>query len=266
VCKEWKLVWALTTAALIAVWEPDELRFKNHHRALLQTKLPTYVVELSSCGKFILPKADLQVQGWGRFWRKENLLNLLEPLVPDQFDHLIWLDSGVALLESELEPRLEKALQTHTFAQPFSSCDWIGPGGGVEIEWGAYAKGGPDASVGMAWAMKRSTWRSLGGLWAGDILDSTELERAMVGEETSSGAKKWLSQIPTPSFGFAEGQAIHYWHKITKRLSPEKRQELLAQLNYDPTRHLTINSQGVLEITNPEILRFASSYVGQTYA
>ena len=250
----------------MAVWELDDLRLKNHCRALLQTTIPVYVVELSMGRGFQLEGAALRVSSPTRAWRKENLLNLLEPHVPSHFDHLVWLDSGVALWQPDLEARVEKALALATFIQPFSTCDWIGPGGGVELVWRPYCHGGPDASQGLAWAMKRSTWKTLGGLWAGDVLDSTELEHAMIKAPTTPGALAWLAPLGPTSLGYCHGRATHYWHKITKRLTYAQRREVLEGKGFDPALHTGLGPEGTVEILHPEVAAFAASYLGQTYA
>ena len=89
-------------------------------------------VELSFDGGFDLVEEDadrlLRVHGGDRLWQKERLLSLALGALPDDCEHVAWLDADIVFHERDWAERVRDALGRHAVVQVFDRLEEPGPG------------------------------------------------------------------------------------------------------------------------------------------
>ncbi len=121
-------------------------------------------------------------------WHKENLLNLVEKMVPEEYDAIAWIDADIWFQRLDWYDATREALEKYGVVQMFEKLVLTGQDGrpnGIVASAG-YA-GELDVcrtSPGFAWAARRSLWHSGGGLY----------ERAVIGGGDMLNAGAWLGK------------------------------------------------------------------------
>ncbi|MGH9496628.1 MAG: hypothetical protein ACRD3B_16625 [Candidatus Sulfotelmatobacter sp.] len=98
-------------------------RLRNYRIFRANLATPLAVVELSLNGKFELSKSDaeivVQITGGDVLWQKERLLNLALRCLPDDCNHVAWVDCDVIFLDHDWARRADRALKEFRLIQPF---------------------------------------------------------------------------------------------------------------------------------------------------
>jgi hypothetical protein len=176
------VLWAITSYFNPAAYAN---RLRNYRVFRANLALPLAVVELSYNGKFELGKDDaeivVQIAGGDVLWQKERLLNLALRRLPDDCNHVAWIDADVVFLDRDWAKCAEQALEKFPLIQPFrercnlsrvaqlssgnnGGCDSlrnsvaykIGMGGANADDLGnSEAPLTRDSTAGLAWAARR---------------------------------------------------------------------------------------------------------------
>lgn len=116
-------------------------RLSNYHAFRRNIQVPLATIELSFDGRFQLSHDDadvvLQVQGHDVMWQKERLLNLLLEQLPDECDHVAWVDCDVIFESDDWSIRASKALERyallHLYQKRVNLCSGQSPGSRVPV-------------------------------------------------------------------------------------------------------------------------------------
>lgn len=114
------MLWAITS-----YFNPVGYRNRLRNYRLFRANLapPLAVVELSLNGKFELGKDDaeivVQITGGDVLWQKERLLNLALKYLPDDCNHVAWVDCDVIFLDRDWAECADRALEEFPLIQPF---------------------------------------------------------------------------------------------------------------------------------------------------
>ena len=160
-------------------------RLRNYRVFRANLAPPLAVVELSLNGEFELGKDDaeivVQIAGGDVMWQKERLLNVALSRLPDNCNHVAWVDCDVIFLDREWAEHADRALGNFCLIQPFrercnlsrearipsvsnGGCDSISESVGYKIAAGEAEEddfGQSDApltrrsTAGLAWAARR---------------------------------------------------------------------------------------------------------------
>ncbi|MDQ3623178.1 MAG: hypothetical protein M3463_11905 [Verrucomicrobiota bacterium] len=229
--------------------------------------VPVYVAELAiGEADWVLPESANILRLRARLeqvlWYKENLLNLVERIVPVEFDRLAWVDADVWFQRLDWFTATEEALGRHAVVQMCDRMVWTEEDGTVAWTRVSAARAGRLVTgryhPGMAWAARRTLWAEGGGLY----------ERAIVGGGDSVNAAAWLpnggdlkwtrySDLPggiarlrewaarEGTCGFVEGTLWHEWHGDERNRRWGRRHSWLEGV--DVQRDLRKREDGLLE-------------------
>lgn len=206
-------------------------------------------------------------------WHKENLLNLVEGIVPEEFDCLAWMDADIFFQRLDWYDATEAALQKHAVVQMFGSVELTGQDGRImqTAESAGHAnllKPGT-TTPGHAWAARRSLWRKAGGLYERAIIGAGDTLHASVWMPSKLDSYGWLHYAGTPGTlerlrqwndeeggcGVVDGTIVHEWHGDAGNRRYGDRHVLVQYL--DVEKQLVRREDGLLEYdeTVPEWLR-----------
>lgn len=209
-------------------------------------------------------------------WHKERLLNLLVESLPAHYDAVAWIDADLLFSDPPtLAARILDTLTKYPIAQTWQSAEQLGPDdqpaawwtGQTTIRSMAAANLGRvladthagRSHAGFAWAMRRDTWRNIGGLYDREIsggADST-MASAFWGDHRNGR----LAQLNLPMraavttwsdrayaaiagrVGCVPGTIRHLYHGTIPNRRYWERLLTISRLGYDPASHLTIEPQ-----------------------
>lgn len=223
------------------------MRFLRYQEA---ADLPIFIAELAyGEQEHILPDGDhilkLRTEVSNRMWHKENLLNLVEQIVPSEFDSLIWVDADVWFENKDWFKTTAAALDEYPVLQPYSNAIWTDSSGQIArvAASGAAQRGWP-GHAGFAWAAHRSLWESI-GLYEKAIIGGSDtiMMNAWVGKIGNNesdvytealawqvAARDWLAHHDG-SCGFIEGNLWHEWHGDRQHREYQARYERIRGLD-----------------------------------
>lgn len=232
-----------------------------------------------------------QLRTTSEFFQKENLINIgvrnACKLHPDA-EYLAWIDADVHFFNPNVMIDTIDQLNRYDVVQMWAmACD-LGPDGhpmiypGVDEAQVARSFGycyinelqltsvtkryGYEWHTGYAWAMRRSLWEKLGGLYERSIVGSGDNHMAwsFIGkigwgiEKGVSGAfaedvKKWCEKaasLVNGSLGYVEGLIHHQWHGRKMDRKYVSRWKVLIDNEFDPNLDLEYDAHGLLHLTN----------------
>jgi hypothetical protein len=208
-------------------------RLRNYRIFRANLAPPLAVVELSLNGEFELTKNDaeivVQITGGDVLWQKERLLNVALRYLPDECNHVAWVDCDVIFLDSDWAQRADQALEEFCLIQPFRercnlsrdaqissgvhvACDSVSKSVGYKIAMGeAQAEdfGQSDApltrnsTAGLAWAARRELLEAHGFY---DVCVLGSADRAIL------GAAMGMFESGVNAVGMRGRQIEHYLH------------------------------------------------------
>lgn len=114
-------IWAITS-----YYNPNRYsrRTENFRQFREKLPLPLIVVELSGDGIFEIPSDSntlvLQIQSTSLLWHKETLLNCALAALPDDVEHVAWLDCDIMFQNPDWIAQAVAALQRYPLIQLFS--------------------------------------------------------------------------------------------------------------------------------------------------
>ena len=229
----------------------------------------------------------LQLRTTSEIWHKENLLNLMIARLPSDWEYVAWIDADVHFIRPDWPTETVQQLQHYDVVQLFSEAQDLGPTfqpfaryrsfawgyqHGIPRQRGCY--GGASAREpgitychhpGYAWAMRRSAFDTVGGLFDMAIIGEADsiMARSILGEAertvypgVSAGYRNailgWQQRAASlrRNLGHVEGTLLHYWHGPKARRNYWKRCRILADSSYDPALHLKRDWQGLYQLVD----------------
>jgi len=271
------------TAVLLAFFNP--VPFKRPLKNLLYTihclkeaKIPYYVAECVFFDrKPEVPGADLTVRSDSLMFYKEQLLNLLEPLVPEKYTKLVFLDCDILFSAPDWVDQISSKLDEADIIQPFSNAAWLYPDNtrvrvkkqsyGYAIAHNLTHKPPHAFHPGFAWALKRDIFRKIGGFYDkavvgnGDImfvfsiinnLDASYVERyAPCILDTWKAYNENVQRIK-PSVGYIVMDAFHLFHGMRKdRQYVSRHHNINQRLAGAWDNNIYLNKDGLYEFKHP---------------
>jgi hypothetical protein len=225
---------------------------------------------------------------------KEQILNKLEPLVPEQYTKLVFLDADVIFDTPDWVDQISDALEKSDIVQPFSQACWLTPDNTrIRSKKLSYAFAIVtnktinthtihDYHPGFAWGFKRETFRKLGGFFprsivgGGDVafilnLFPMHITDTLFFRAINSGFGKLIldswrayntnfKQV-NPKLGFLSNRALHLFHGVKENRQYVSRYQSMADaLKGSWDDEIIMNSDGLFEFKREEINVVALNY------
>lgn len=251
-------------------------RMKNE-----ETNIELYIVELIYKNqKFIITdktnKQHLQLKTDNPLWHKENMINLgVKYLLPKDYKAFAWVDCDISFENISWAKDTLKLLNgAYDIVQLFSHCaDMDNTGQSMNVFNSAgyqyvnnkkYVGNGLNYShPGYAWAITRTAYEKIGGLYELSILGSGDnimlfsiLNNGVksINTNSSNDYKKSIvefqNKIKNLRFGYVPGVIKHYYHGSKKNRKYMERWKILVKYNYSPVLHITKDENGILIPSN----------------
>ena len=238
-----------------------------------------------------IPDANLVVHSNSYMFYKEQLINNLEKLVPEEYTKLMIMDGDIIFDSPDWVDQVSMSLDTNDIIQPFDKACWLMPGNKIIRSWKysyAHALTKNIAITyqnihlfhpGFAWAFKRSTFRQLGGLYANAIIGGGDMlftfnffadaipeywyKDAMV---TMIPIEKWPAYHENfkkiaPKIGVIEIRALHLFHGLSLNRQYRTRYQRFAGVfdkKWDD--YVTINKDNMTEFKDPKLRHMLLPY------
>jgi hypothetical protein len=285
------------TVVLLAFYNP--VGFKRIYdnmmyiiNVLKEKNIPYFIAEcVFDKRKPQIPGADLVVRSNSYMFYKEQLLNNLEKLVPEKYTKLILMDGDIIFDSPDWVDQISMSLDVNDVIQPFDKACWLMPGNKIIRSWKysyAYAltrKIPIDYQnihmyhPGFAWAFKRSTFRSLGGLYANAIIGGGDMlftfnffvdaipeywyKDAMV---TTVPIQAWPEYHANfvkvaPKIGIVNVRALHLFHGLSLNRQYRTRYQKFSQYltkNWDD--YIIMNKDNLTEFKDPKLQHMLLPY------
>jgi len=265
-------------AVVSCYYNPGHCEWQRYNaiRFLEKISAPTFIVELSYDDEFLF-RDSLKIHGNSEtqlLWQKERLLNIAERMVPPEFDAIAWVDADVLFADPHWPTKTLAVLEKNHVCQPWSDCIEIHPTRDPEIVkpsiCHAYTTGIRDFAnlgifhPGFAWAMRRDTWRAIGGLDENNIVGNgdTQMVRGFFNRPFWTDqfysrrwlacANDWMSRchsVVNCRVGCVHGTISHLWHGDRTHRRYVERLGFLGLNDYDPATDIATGENGILEFT-----------------
>jgi hypothetical protein len=285
------------TAILIAFYNPARFRRILNNvlyiiKILKEKNIPCFVAECVFNGAAPqIPKADLILHSNSYMFYKEQLLNKLEPHVPEQYTKLVALDGDIMFDVPDWVDQISHALNKYDVIQPFDKACWLAPGNERIRNWKhSYAYGiahGFKATPknlhlyhpGFAWAFRRKTYCDLGGLYPnaiignGDMLFTHNFLHDAVPDfwvketlKTTITIEAWPEyhanfKRVAPKLGYINVRALHLFHGLANHRQYKTRYSDVAHLlmkKWDD--YIVVNKDGLTEFKDPGMRNMLLKY------
>ena len=249
--------------------------FLRFMRQMEAEGVPLFVAELVYDDEpWLLPEAAnvlrVRTERLHTMWHKENLLNMVERIVPSTYDALAWIDVDVWFQELAWYDETCAALEEHPVTQMFEKAVWTtedGRPGFVAASAASQGKLSMAGTPGFAWAARRTLWEQAGGLHDRAVIGGGDAVNASAWLPCDESEYRWL-RYPEMSqrvdsvrswfrkeggtCGSVKGTIWHEWHgEMANRHYIDRHQ--LASL-IDSESHLRSREDGLLQFT-PSVSR-----------
>jgi hypothetical protein len=235
----------------------------------------------------------VQVRSPYEFWAKENLINLGIARLPRDSRYVAWIDADLTFARHDWVQETLQQLQHHAIVQMFSEAHDLGPDGTLLNSFRSFAYshvhgvprnlgggtgdygGTPPRSSnsriaywhhpGFAWAARRETIDTLGGLFDVAVVGEADyiMAKSLVGEGldvlfpgVSPGYKKavvdWQTQALKlrKDLGYVAGTVLHHWHGRKASRQYWNRCKILTDTQFDPSTDLKRDRQGLYQLVD----------------
>jgi len=233
----------------------------------------------------------VQLRTRDELWHKENLINAGVQRLPPDWKYVAWVDGDVTFTNPDWATQTVDQLQHYDVVQLFDFAEDVGlaPHQHLNIErgfvhryhamlrecaaggttptppHGKHPYGGWFGHCGYAWAMRRSAWNKLGGLFDLGILGSGDhhMACALVGAVQSSVPVKvslayrkhlalWEARARrhiVQNIGYVPGKLLHHFHGPKAQRQYVERWQILLRNDFDPETDLKRDWQGLWSLT-----------------
>ena len=244
---------------------------------LEETNILVYVVELAYKKQRFIITSDknprhLQIRTETPIWHKENMVNMgVKKLLPKTWKAMAWIDADIEFENANWATDTLKVLNgTRDIVQLFSHCvdmDQTEATMSIFTSFGhQFVKGQPYSNKlinfwhpGYAWACTRKAYERMGGLYQQAILGSADhimslclMQKGLkaINPESTDDYKEsvieFQERVKTLRLGYVPGMIRHYFHGSKKHRRYADRWQILLKHNFEPTKHLTTNKDGIL--------------------
>jgi hypothetical protein len=209
------------------------------------------------------------------FWIKENLINLAISRLPKDWKYVIWCDRDVVFDgEQWIDKSIEKLSQCDVI-QPWNKLNYLDKNGNKlnAIYYSTlYTKSGVlekniHGHSGMAWGInnvfykkikKILDWQIVGGAditlgFSFGIKDHKKLLKLMQTKAMKKTFKKYLKNFKDIKYDYVEANIKHLWHGDLENRSYSQRYKILEKHNFDPSKDIYYNNDGVIELSESKI-------------
>jgi hypothetical protein len=280
------------TAVLISFFNPARFRRTLNNacyiiKILREKKIPCYVAEcVFNDEKPQIAGADLVVRSNSYMFYKEQLINKLEKIVPENYTKLVALDGDIMFDCPDWIDQISVALDKCDVIQPFLKACWLTPDNKRVRSWKygqSYAllknieitkQNLHEYHPGFAWAFRRDVFRKLGGLYPNAIIGSGDslftfcfykngIPDFWMAENRNGGAlKAVLENWPeyhanfkrvNPKLGHLTIKCLHLFHGLMQNLQYNTRYNDFLKHGFESwTTGITYNKDGITEFTDPK--------------
>ena len=285
------------TAVLLAFYNPA--KFKRILRNMLyiidclkQHNIPYFLIECVFNGaEPEIPDATMIVHSNSYMFYKEQLVNKLEKVIPEEYTKLVCLDGDILFDTPDWLDQTSKKLDEFDIIQPFSQACWLTPDNTkIRSKKPSYALGLVQNRIrarrsihmfhpGFAWAFKRETFRKIGGFYShaivgnGDMLFVFNFFKEMVPDYWINDVLKThfiLDEWPIyhkkfkeaqPKVGYLNNRALHLFHGVRQNRQYTTRYKSISHMltgTWDD--QIIVNKDGLFEFKNPEISKGVLEY------
>jgi hypothetical protein len=277
------------TAVLLAFYNPAG--FQRILRNMLylieclkKNNIPYFVIEcvFNGAEQQILD-ATMVVHSNSYMFYKEQLINKLETVIPEQFTKLACIDGDILFDTPDWIDQISQKLNDTDIIQPFSHACWLTPDNTkIRSKKPSYALGLTQNKLahkravhmfhpGFAWAFKREIFRKIGGFFDhaiignGDMLFvfnffKDEVPPFWINDvlRTNFILDTWpayharFKEI-NPTLGFLTNKALHLFHGVRQNRQYTTRYKSVSHLltgTWDD--QVMVNKDGLFEFKNPE--------------
>jgi hypothetical protein len=206
------------------------------------------VVEAAFPGCFMFPNA-LHVEVTDYLWYKENLLNYGLRHLPPTWTYAAWIDSDLTFTCADWVRRTIKELRKMDVVQMFRFCKFLDAEGNVSSTFSS------KKHPGYAWAMRRSWYNKIGGLFDRCIVGGGDnvMKAGILGHTTTLSMSafradmlKWGKRARTKKYGIVPMDIIHHWHGDREKRQYTSRYRYIEGLQ---PSHLEVDDRGILRFT-----------------
>ena len=279
------------TAVLIAFFNPAKFRRMLNNasyiiKILREKKIPCYVAEcVFNDEKPEISGADLVVHSNSYMFYKEQLINKLEKLVPENYTKLVALDGDIMFDCPDWVDQVSVALDKCDVIQPYLKACWLTPDNKRVRSWKygqAYAlvnninitkQNIHEYHPGFAWAFRRDIFRKLGGLYPNAFIGSGDslftycfykngVPDFWMAENRNGPLKAVLENWPeyhanfkrvNPKLGHLTIKCLHLFHGLMHNRQYETRYNDFLKDGFDTwTKGITYNKDGLTEFSDPK--------------
>jgi hypothetical protein len=232
-----------------------------------------------------------QLRTMSEFFQKENLINIGKANAVRHFpnlQYLAWPDADVTFLNPDIVRDTMIQLNRHPVVQMWAFASPLDPDNNpleydteerstVGKSFGyCYVHGMPMTQVtqrwgwewhtGYAWAMRRSVWDAIGGLYEHAIIGSADnhMAWAFAGKsgwgldpksphDYQEDCRAWCDKvipIVGRDVGYVDGMLLHHWHGRRSDRRYVERNDVVVKNGYDPSLDLYKDAHGLLHLTN----------------
>lgn len=282
---------AKDTAVMIAFYNPANFkRILNNVlyiiHILKEKKIPHYVAECVFPGRRSqIPTADLVLHSESYMFYKEQLLNKLETIIPEQYTKLVAIDGDIIFDAPDWIDQISVTLETSDILQPFLKACWLMPDNTRIRAW-KYGVGYAHSiektnrhittskyHPGFAWAFRRSIFRKLGGFYPNSIIgggDSLFMLNFFYDEIPADWVKRFDKVFSlftsdwgkyharfkevNPSLGHLNIKAMHLFHGLILNRQYATRYSILNRFENNKWEEVfKVNRDGLTEFVDPKM-------------
>ena len=226
--------------------------------------------------KFIITdknnKNHLQLKTDIPIWHKENMINLgVKYLLPKDYKAFAWIDADIEFESSTWAIDTLKILNgCKDIVQLFSHCidmNYDETNLNIFNSFGySYSKNKKYTNRGLdywhpgyAWAITRTAYEKIGGLYDKGVLGSGDNIMALslinkcqfannnnFHQDYNNSMLEFQNKVNKLRLGYVPGVIRHYYHGSKQNRKYTERWKILMNHNYSPIEHLTYDDKGIL--------------------
>ena len=206
-------------------WRTPITHFLNVRKGLSASQIPTFCIELTQPGVKAVTRTTKHlcethvIESESVLFHKENLFNILEQRIPEQYKKVIFLDADISLSQLDWVDRTSDVLDGVSCCQPFDFAEWFDKSGSRIQNGSACGKFSAGFAIakneaprvdryhpGFSWAWNREAFRRCGGFYdrhpvgGGDVATAF----ALLPKDREMPISRWL----TSDAAFANTQSF----------------------------------------------------------
>ena len=233
-------------------WRTPIRHFLAVRKGLVDSRIPTFCIELTQPGVKAVTRTTANIcethviESESVLFHKENLFNILEQRIPQQFAKVIFLDADISMSQIDWVDRTSNILDHVSCCQPFDFAEWFDKSGNRIQNGSACGKFSAGFAIakneaprvdryhpGFSWAWNREAFRRCNGFYdrhpvgGGDVATAFSLwpddkempisrwltnDAAFAGTETFKAYRKKVFESAISVGYVADNTARHSYH------------------------------------------------------